>query len=153
MAISDEQALGLVETKGLVAAIEAADVMTKAANVRLVGIELTMAALMTVQIVGETAAVQSAVDAGRVAAERVGELVSSHVIPRPASAVAKMQLYGTETQPANPAFISSRKELGSMTVRELRALARKTSGISIQGRQIARANKEQLINALRPHFH
>lgn len=153
MAISDEQALGLVETKGLVAAIEAADVMTKAANVRLVGIEQTMAALMTVQIVGETAAVQAAVDAGRVAAERVGELVSSHVIPRPASAVAKMQLYGKETQPANPAFISSRKELGSMTVRELRALARKTSGISIQGRQIARANKEQLIDALRPHFH
>lgn len=153
MANSDEQALGLVETKGLVAAIEAADVMTKAADVRLVGIEQTMAALMTVQIVGETAAVQSAVDAGRVAAERVGELVSSHVIPRPASAVAKMQLYGTETQPANPAFISSGKELGSMTVRELRALARKTSGISIQGRQIARANKEQLIDALRPHFH
>ena len=153
MANSDEQALGLVETKGLVAAIEAADVMTKAASVRLVGIEQTMAALMTVQIVGETAAVQSAVDAGRVAAERVGELVSSHVIPRPDSAVAKMQLHGTETQPANPAFISSRKELGSMTVRELRALARKTSGISIQGRQIARANKEQLIDALRPHFH
>ncbi len=152
MANSDDQALGLIETKGLVAAIEAADAMTKAASVRLVGIEQTMAALMTVQIVGETAAVQSAVDAGSVAAERVGELVSSHVIPRPTSAVVRMQLHGTQTHTATSASKSSKVELGSMTVRELRALARKTPGITIQGRQIARANKKQLIDALKLQF-
>ncbi|GMQ81436.1 MAG: hypothetical protein BMS9Abin05_0868 [Rhodothermia bacterium] len=152
MAKSDHQALGLVETKGLVAALEAADTMTKAARVRLVGIEQTVGALMTVQIVGETAAVQSAVDAGRVAAERVGELVATHVIPRPTSAVERMQLLHEETTKPSPAPGSSKKELESMTVRELRALARKTPGITIQGRQIARANKKHLIDALRPHF-
>ena len=152
MANSYDQALGLVETKGLVAALEAADAMTKAASVSLVGIEQTMAALMTVQIVGETAAVQSAVDVGRVAAERVGELVSSHVIPRPSSEVAQMQLSGTGNRPEAPSSTLSKKELGSMTVRELRALARQTTGITIQGRQIARANKKQLVDALRLHF-
>ena len=152
MANSDRQALGLVETRGLVAAIEAADAMTKAASVRLVGIETTMAALMTVQVVGETAAVQSAVDVGKVAAERVGELVSAHVIPSPTSEVERMQRL-IETPAKKPrASKSSKMELGSMTVRELRALARKTPGITIQGRQIARAKKMQLVDALRPHF-
>ena len=152
MVNSDRQALGLVETRGLVAALEAADAMTKAASVRLVGIETTMAALMTVQVVGETAAVQSAVDVGKVAAERVGELVSAHVIPSPTSEVERMQRL-IETAAKKPrAAKSSKLELGSMTVRELRALARKTPGITIQGRQIARAKKMQLVDALRPHF-
>src|SRR3989304_1939632 len=78
-----EYALGLIETRGLVGAIEAADAMVKAANVQLVGKERVDAALITVKIVGETAAVRSAVDAGSAAAKRVGELISSHVIPRP----------------------------------------------------------------------
>ncbi len=73
----------MVETRGLVGAIEAADAMCKAANVRLIGREKTNPALITIKIVGETAAVKTAVEAGAAAAARVGELVSTHVIPRP----------------------------------------------------------------------
>ena len=79
----DEKELGLVETKGLVGAIEAADAMVKTAAVQLIGIENTIAALLTVKVVGETGAVKAAVDAGASAAEKVGELISCHVIPRP----------------------------------------------------------------------
>ncbi|MEW6004625.1 MAG: BMC domain-containing protein [Stygiobacter sp.] len=76
-------ALGLIETKGLIGAIEAADAMVKAANVKLVSKEKITAALVTVKIIGEVAAVKSAVDAGAAAAQKVGQLVSVHVIPRP----------------------------------------------------------------------
>jgi len=76
-------ALGLVETRGLVAAIEAADAMVKAANVKLIGKEVTKAALITIKVTGDVAAVKSAVDAGAAAANRVGEVVSTHVIPQP----------------------------------------------------------------------
>ena len=76
-------ALGLVETRGLVAAIEAADAMLKAANVKLIGKEITRAALVTIKVTGDVAAVKSAVDAGAAAANRVGEVVSTHVIPQP----------------------------------------------------------------------
>ena len=77
------KALGMVETKGLVASIEAADAMVKAAKVTLLGKERAKAGLITIIVVGETAAVKSAVDAGSAAAQRVGKLVSTHVIPRP----------------------------------------------------------------------
>ena len=76
-------ALGLIETRGLVGAIEATDAGLKAADVRLLGTEKADAGLVTVKFVGEVAAVKAAVDAGTAAAERVGHLVSSHVIPRP----------------------------------------------------------------------
>ena len=76
-------ALGLIETKGLVAAIEAADAMVKAANVTLVGKEHVGGGLVTVLVRGDVGAVKAATDAGAAAAERVGELVSIHVIPRP----------------------------------------------------------------------
>lgn len=80
-----EYALGLIETKGLVGAIEAADAMTKAAEVQLIGKERTGGGLITIKIIGDVAAVRAAVDAGTAAAQRIGELVSSHVIPRPDS--------------------------------------------------------------------
>jgi len=76
-------ALGLIETKGLIGAIEAADVMVKTANVKLVGKEKITAALVTIKVIGEVAAVKAAVDAGAAAAQRVGQLISAHVIPRP----------------------------------------------------------------------
>jgi ethanolamine utilization protein EutM len=79
----EKQALGMVETKGLVGAIEAADAMVKAANVTLVGKELIGSGLVTVMVRGDVGAVKAAVDAGAAAAKRVGELVSIHVIPRP----------------------------------------------------------------------
>lgn len=95
-----EFALGLVETKGLIAAIEAADAAVKAANVTLVGKDVTKGALVTIKIIGEVAAVQSAVEAGAAAAARVGELVSKHVIPRPAEGM-EVFVYKSTT-PATP---------------------------------------------------
>ncbi|MBR3672311.1 MAG: BMC domain-containing protein [Spirochaetia bacterium] len=77
------QALGMVETKGLVGSIEAADAMVKAANVRLIGKVHVGSGLVTVMVRGDVGAVKSATDAGAAAASRVGELVSVHVIPRP----------------------------------------------------------------------
>ena len=79
----EKQALGMVETKGLVGAIEAADAMVKAANVKLIGKELIGSGLVTVMVRGDVGAVKASVDAGAAAAKRVGELVSVHVIPRP----------------------------------------------------------------------
>ena len=79
----EKAALGMVETKGLVGAIEAADAMVKAANVKLVGKELVGGGLVTVLIRGDVGAVKAAVDAGAAAAQKVGELISVHVIPRP----------------------------------------------------------------------
>ncbi len=77
------QAFGMVETKGLVASIEAADAMVKAANVRLIGKVHVGGGLVTVMVRGDVGAVKSATDAGAAAASKVGELVSVHVIPRP----------------------------------------------------------------------
>ena len=85
-----DYALGLVETKGLVAAIEAADTMVKTANVILIGKEITRGALVTIKVIGDTAAVRSAVEAGAAAAQRVGELVSQHVIPRPGDGLEEL---------------------------------------------------------------
>ena len=79
----NNSALGMIETKGLIGAIEAADAMVKAANVTLVGTEKIGSGLVTVMVRGDVGAVKAATDAGAAAAERVGELVSVHVIPRP----------------------------------------------------------------------
>ena len=77
------QALGMVETKGLVGSIEAADAMVKAANVHLIGKVHVGGGLVTVMVRGDVGAVKASVEAGGAAAKRVGELVSVHVIPRP----------------------------------------------------------------------
>ena len=77
------QALGMIETKGLVAAIEASDAMVKAANVTLIGKVHVGGGLVTVMVRGDVGAVKASVDAGAAAAERVGDLISVHVIPRP----------------------------------------------------------------------
>lgn len=81
------QALGMIETKGLVGSVEAADAMVKAANVSLIGKAHVGGGLVTVMVRGDVGAVKAAVDAGAAAAERVGELLSIHVIPRPHSDV------------------------------------------------------------------
>ncbi|MFQ5524386.1 MAG: BMC domain-containing protein [Acidimicrobiia bacterium] len=85
MAEQSYSALGLIETRGLVGAIEAADAMVKAANVTLVGKEQVGGGLVTVMCRGDVGAVKAATDAGAAAAAKVGELVSVHVIPRPHS--------------------------------------------------------------------
>lgn len=84
------EALGMIETKGLVGAIEAADAMTKSANVTLVGYEKIGSGLVTVMVRGDVGATKAAVDAGAVAADKVGELISQHVIPRPHNDVEKI---------------------------------------------------------------
>ena len=84
------QALGMIETKGLVASIEAADAMTKAAEVTLVGTEKIGSGLVTVMVRGDVGAVKAAVESGSAAASRLGELVATHVIPRPHTDVEKI---------------------------------------------------------------
>ncbi|MFQ5676582.1 MAG: BMC domain-containing protein, partial [bacterium] len=100
----DDRALGLIETRGLIGAIEAADAMVKAAQVQLAGIERTDAALMTVKVVGETGAVQSSVDAGASAASQVGELISAHLIPRPEPGLMESFIQRGRGPQPNPNF-------------------------------------------------
>jgi ethanolamine utilization protein EutM len=90
-----QDALGMIETRGLIGAIEAADAMVKAANVVLIGKEYIGAGYVTVLARGDVGAVKAATDAGAAAARRVGELVSVHVIPRPHSDVDRAILKGT----------------------------------------------------------
>ena len=95
-------ALGMVETRGLVGAIEAADAMVKAANVVLVGRDYIGAGYVTVHVRGDVGAVKAATDAGAAAARRVGELVSVHVIPRPHSEVEKILPGGLPPSATSP---------------------------------------------------
>ena len=85
-----QEALGMVETKGLVGAIEAADAMVKSANGSLVGYEKIGSGLVTVMVRGDVGAVKAAVDAGACSAEKVGEVVAQHVLPSPHPAVEKI---------------------------------------------------------------
>ena len=150
----DEKALGLVETKGLVGAIEAADTMVKTANVQLIGIENTIAALLTVKVVGETGAVKAAVDAGAAAADKIGELIACHVIPRPHDDVESI-IYNQSDEinsgGTNATSLTIEK-VEAMPVRQLRSLARDVSGFPIQGREISRANKEILVEKFQEYF-
>ncbi len=84
------EALGIIETRGLVAAIEAADAMLKAANVQLVGTEKIGSGLVSVMVRGDVGAVKSAVEAGQTNASKLGEIIATHVIPRPHSDVEKI---------------------------------------------------------------
>ena len=90
--------LGMIETKGLVGAIEAADAMVKSANVQLVGKEIVGGGLVTVMVRGDVGAVKAATDAGAAAAEKVGELVSVHVIARPHTEVDNILPHGRLTK-------------------------------------------------------
>lgn len=88
--MADQIALGMIETRGVVAAIEAADAMAKAANVNIVGQEKIGGGLVAVYVRGEVGAVKAATDAGAVAANKVGEVIAVHVIPRPSSELEAM---------------------------------------------------------------
>lgn len=85
-----QQALGMIETRGLVAAIEAADAMVKAANVELLGSEKIGSGLVTVMVRGDVGAVKAATEAGASVASRLGEVLAVHVIPRPHSTVERI---------------------------------------------------------------
>ncbi len=163
-----EFALGMIETRGLIGSVEAADVMVKTANVRVLGTEYTKGGLVTVEIVGEVAAVKAAVDAAAAAAARVGTVVSTHVIPRPAEdlesllvnlgpSVATAEEH-EEEEPEDDGsldlFVPSehdeeyRVQLEALTVHQLRTLARGVAGLGIAGREISMANKDLLISEL-----
>jgi microcompartment protein CcmL/EutN len=88
--IMAQEALGMIETRGLVAAIEAADAMLKAANVQLVGTEKLGSGLVSVMVRGDVGAVKAAVDSGAAAAQNLGEVIATHVIPRPHTDVEKI---------------------------------------------------------------
>jgi len=137
----------------LVGAIEAADVMLKTAAVRLIGIENTIAALLTVKIVGDTGAVKAAVDAGASAAEKIGELISCHVIPRPHEDTESI-IYNQsdEINSGGAAANLTIEKVKAMPVRQLRSLARDVSGFPIRGREISRANKETLVGKFQEYF-
>lgn len=139
-------ALGLVETRGLVGAYEAADAGAKAASVRLLGLERADAGLVTVKFVGEVAAVKAAVDAGAAAAGRVGQLVAVHVIPRPHEEMG-LVLDDDEDSPAVAPAHVDRARLEQMKVVELRALARRLAEFPIKGRDVARAGRDELLAA------
>ena len=96
------QALGMIETKGLIGSIEAADAMVKAANVALIGKEHVGGGLVTVMVRGDVGAVKAATDAGAAAAQRVGELISVHVIPRPHAEVETILPHSPEEPEDGP---------------------------------------------------
>ena len=145
-------ALGLIETKGLIAAIEAADAGLKAADVKLLAKYKADAMLVTVQFVGEVAAVRAAVDAGTQAASKLGTVVSSHVIPRPIEDVfeelmipdKRNQVVYTEEEMSLEGM--NYNQLVDLSVKDLRGLARQAKDFGIKGREISRANKDQLLD-------
>jgi microcompartment protein CcmL/EutN len=144
--------LGLVETKGLVGALEAADAGLKAANVRLLASERADAGLVTVMFGGDVAAVRAAVDAGAAAAERVGHLVSSHVIPRPHEQLSVIEGDDDTPTPATPPMAGGRYDIAAlerMKVVELRGIARQIADFPIRGRDVARASRDDLLAAFR----
>ena len=147
-----EQALGLVETRGLVGAIEAADAGLKAANVRFLGSEKADAGLVTVMFGGDVAAVKAACDAGAAAAERVGQLVAVHVIPRPHPQLNSIEGDEDDAPPPRAALTAGEWDLDKLEhakVVELRALARSVPNFPIKGRDVARAGRDELLAAFR----
>ncbi len=191
-----KQALGMIETKGLVGSIEASDAMVKAANVYLIGKVHVGGGLVTSMVRGDVGAVKAATDAGAAAAQRVGELISVHVIPRPHEDV-EFILPGPGNEPEKSSIkkednsketkeqkieivdddkketetkideieeenlkeedaddkneeeiVVTKEKLESLSVEELRKLARKIEGMAIKGREISRANKNTLITEI-----
>jgi ethanolamine utilization protein EutM len=140
MASWTEQALGLIETRGLVGAIEAADAGLKAAPVQLLGSERTDPALITVLFAGDVASVKAAVDAGAAAAERVGELVAVHVIPRPWPGLELLSDAAVDGGGA-PAGAP----LAEMKVVDLRHRARQIPEFPLKGRELSVATRDELL--------
>ena len=139
-----KNALGLIETRGFTGVVEAADAAVKAAAVELAAVEKIDGGLVSIRILGDVGAVQAAVQAAAEAADRVGQLVSRHVIPNPHDdLVDAFELNG-----AKPPSLPHNPDVSGLSVAELRRLARQTPGLSIRGREISRATRQQLVQAL-----
>ncbi|MGI6225230.1 MAG: BMC domain-containing protein [Peptococcales bacterium] len=159
-----QQALGMVETIGLIPSIEAADAMLKAADVALVGKQHAEAGLVTVFVRGDVSAVQAAVDTGAARAKAIGELISAHVIPRPDSELEKIlpkrpiieKEYISDIREESLDREQSKEDskdldegqLQEFSVVELRKIARSIEKVAIKGREISKANKRQLIREI-----
>jgi ethanolamine utilization protein EutM len=161
------EALGMIETRGLVASIEAADSMVKAANVRLIGKVQIGAGLVTVMVRGDVGAVKAAVDAGAISAKKVGKVVSTYVIARPNNEIEnllpslsldlpkKIERKNNELKTENKIdtqLDKIMKEFERKTVVELRSIARQLEDISLSGRQISKANKQKLLDEIKLHY-
>ena len=164
-----DKALGLIETVGLVGAIEACDAAAKAADVVVSAFEVIDPALVTLKIFGELGAVQAAVAAGSDAATKVGQLLSSHIIANPDSgleaimrgplrAVRPKSPVPKRTTGSSAAKQSQARtdypgetfaELEKMRVTELRRYARTVKGLSIKGREISRADRDTLLREIK----
>ena len=150
-------AIGLIETRGLVGVIEAADAAAKSAQVELLGIEQIGAGLVSLRFSGEIAAVQVAVGAGVQAALKVTEVISHHVIPAPhldLRDLLQAQVSSAPTAPPQQAVAAAAlapdpSELHRLPVVRLRRLVRQLADSALKGRQVSRANKQALIDELR----
>ena len=139
-------ALGLIETLGFVGVTEAADAATKAAAVELSAVEQIEGGIISIRFLGDVGAVQAAVEAGVQAAQQVGTLVAHHVIPNPHEDL--VDVFGLMENTDETDEIDE-TDLESLPVHRLRQIARETPGIAIQGREISRANRAQLLSELR----
>lgn len=139
-------ALGLIETLGFVGVAEAADAATKAAAVELSAVEQIEGGIISIRVLGDVGAVQAAVEAGVQAAQQVGTLVAHHVIPNPHEDLVDVFGLMEKTDEIDG---TNEEDLESLPVHRLRQIARETPGIAIQGREISRANRAQLLSELR----
>ena len=135
-----KSALGLIEMLGFVGVTEAADAATKAAAVELSAVEKIDGGIISIRILGDVGAVQAAVEAGVQAAQQVGNLVAHHVIPNPHEDL--VDIFGLIKK-------TDETDLENLPVHRLRQIARETPGVAIQGREISRANRAQLLSELR----
>jgi ethanolamine utilization protein EutM len=157
------QALGMIETKGRVGASEAADAMTKAAYVDLIGQETIGGGYTTMFVRGDVGAVKAALDAGQAAAEKAGELVSVHLIPRPHEDIEPLLPAmaapprvsppwggeGAEGPPVLPRRPDGSVDLEALSVPELRRYGRSLPNFPLKGREISMADRETLLRAFR----
>ena len=157
------KSLGLIETVGLVGAIEACDAAAKTADVIISAAEITDAALVSLKIWGELGAVQAAVQAGSQAAARVGQLLSAHVIPNPDEELdvimgnhfkPEMNTFRTISNPPQSSNLkgmtmAQSADIEKMSVTMLRSYARTIPNLAIRGREISKADKETLLNEIR----
>ncbi len=136
-------AIGLIETRGLVGVIQAADAAVKSAPVELLGIKSIGGGLVSTHFSGEVAAVQVAVQAGVEAALKVSQVISHRVIPAPHLDIENLLLHQPQAAQPPP------DELKGLPVARLRQLVRQLPNAQIKGRQVSRANKETLLGELR----
>ena len=144
-------ALGMIETRGLVGSLEASDAMVKASTVLLLGKEYVGGGHATVFCRGEVGAVKAALDSGAMAAKRVGELLSVHMIAKPDSQIDAI-LPTPEwvwIPPWNPSGVLRRFDPETLTVAELRKLARDLPRVTLSGREISKADKDTRVAVVR----